>query len=315
MSITRGPSADELTAADDRFHPPDRAELWWTETSWYTAIDAANGLTLWVYPLFRPVMGTCSLQVVVWDPSTTVTWEMPYWSFEWHLPMPAELTDLRLHHLRHKCLEPLRRYRVGYDDGDRLTADLVFEGYREPWLLKREGGTGHFSQPCRVTGTLRVAGRRVELDAVGLRDRSWGRRHGNKTVGDGAFVWGVGSGGEQFLANTGTPTMTARGSRPGDPLRPWGYVIRDGVRAELVRAERTSVSWATAGHPEQVGIALQDTEGRTLDLTGRIRSACPLNWNPNAFAWITHVDWTGADGTGYVGQHQGAMPTLSAALR
>jgi hypothetical protein len=209
---------------------------------------------------------------------------------------------------------PLSLFHIDYEDGDRARADLRVEGLREPWLLRREERSGHFSQACGVTGWIDIAGQRMQIDAVGWRDRSWGRRHGNRPAGNAAHLWGIASASSHFMVNMGA-TVSAPGTKAGQPSRPWGYVVRDGVLAEVRTVDYEVVSRTKEGCPNRSELVVIDEEGRRTELSGRLVNACPVNWNPNAFVWICQFAWSDGGGTEYVGEHQGAMRSLSPSLR
>ena len=115
----------KLSEADDRFHAPATPDPWWTETCWFSFDLPERDLSLTVYPFFRPNLGICSLAVYLWDASAHEPWAVRYARSYWHLPMPrSDLVDLDLEGLRYERLEPLRRYRVTYEDADVLAFEL-----------------------------------------------------------------------------------------------------------------------------------------------------------------------------------------------
>jgi hypothetical protein len=100
------------------------------------------------------------------------------WDYAWNTPMP-ELGDLRDFTsptgIRVQCLEPLTRYRIGYERPG-CEIDLVYEALMEPQVIghgEPEGlFTPHFDQPGHVTGTFVLDGDRMDVDCYSIRDRS-----------------------------------------------------------------------------------------------------------------------------------------------
>ena len=119
----------KLSEADDHFHVPATTQPWWTETCWFSFDLPEHDLSLTVYPFFRPNLGICSLAVYLWDASAHEPWAVRYARSYWHLPMPrSDLVDLHLEGLRYERVEPLRRYRVTYEDADVLAFELGVHG-------------------------------------------------------------------------------------------------------------------------------------------------------------------------------------------
>lgn len=109
-----------LTPDDDRLHRAASSDPWWSETAWFSFAHPAERLSGCFYPLFRTNQRVCSLAVSVWDHSAHEPWRALYHRAAWHLPLPAtDLDRLELGALRYEVLEPLRRHRVTYRDGER----------------------------------------------------------------------------------------------------------------------------------------------------------------------------------------------------
>lgn len=78
-----------------------------------------------------------------------------------------------------ETLEPLRSWRLAFA-GESASLDLELHASTAPCPLEdddpvaRLGGMGGFDQPLRVTGSAQIGGRRVRIDGLGQRGRSWG---------------------------------------------------------------------------------------------------------------------------------------------
>ena len=203
----------EVTPADDCFHPPAEDHPHWSETAWFGFSVPERALAGTVYPLFRPNLGVCSLGVYVWDESGHEPWAVRYGRTQWHLPMPTDdLTDLRVGGLELTCLEPLTRYRLRYEDGERIALDLTYEGLIAPHGFGIGRGRGHIDQPCHVRGTLRLGDESIAVDGADMRDRSWHVRDDRRTT-RASYSYGIASKREMFLAGgfvTGTSSWIRR---------------------------------------------------------------------------------------------------------
>lgn len=289
-----------LTAADDSFHPPASTDRWWTETCWFSFDQPGRDLSATIYPLFRPNLGVCSLAVFLWDGQAHEPWAVPYGQFRWHLAMPStDLSALRLEGLSYDVLVPLMRYRVRFDDGERCSMDLVYQGLREPWLASKSPHGGHFDQPCQVTGTVVLHGEEIAIDCFGMRDRTWSPRPDDRYGRGTGYTYGIGGADEQFLlltsldGNTGTFTAGVFA----------GYVVRDGVGARLVDSSRTVLT-RRAGYAETLRVTMTDELGRVTSATGHCRNRY-ANWaTPGSFAWMSMVEWDLGDGRRVVGEDQ-----------
>lgn len=108
------PTAGEVTAADDDFHPPTSDDPFWTETCWFTFTVPERRLSGQLYPFFRPNQGVMSAGVYVWDDTGHELWDCRYAKNFWHLPIPdASLTDIEMPNgMHYRTVEPLQRYEV-----------------------------------------------------------------------------------------------------------------------------------------------------------------------------------------------------------
>jgi hypothetical protein len=278
---------EQLTPADDSFHPPATSDRWWTETCWFSFDQPGRDLSATIYPLFRPNLGVCSLAVFLWDGTAHAPWAVPYGFFRWHLAMPdGDLTDLSLEGLRYEVLEPLMRYRVRFEDADRLVIDLRYEGLREPWLASKSAQGGHFDQPCRVTGTIVLRGEEIAIDCMGMRDRTWSPRPDDRYGRGTGYTYGIGGADEQFLVLTSLDGNAGEFSAGVFA----GYRVHDGIGARLTGARR-DVLERRDGYPVRLRVELRDELERVTTAEGRCRNRY-ANWaTPGSFAWMSMVDW------------------------
>ncbi|MCA9509664.1 MAG: hypothetical protein KC560_03095 [Myxococcales bacterium] len=279
---------------DDRFHPPTSDDPFWTETCWFTFAVPERRLSGQLYPFFRPNQGVTSGGAFFWDESGSQIWNCLYAKNLWHLPIPEgqDLTDIRLANgIHYRCLEPLRKYELHYLDPDaqEVEVHLVAEGICAPNYLAH----GHLDQPCRYTGTIRIRDEVIDVDAFGMRDRSWGLRsqigaslHPNSTNVHGGYTYGTASERDAFHAITGDF---------GDGCVAFhGFLLEDGVWSKLVSGRREVLERKDL-HPTRVRLTATDELGRTLDATGTCLNVIGVHLNPNLWTWncLTEWEWNG----------------------
>jgi hypothetical protein len=163
---------------DDEFHAPASPDPDWTETCWFTFSVPERRLSGQLYPFFRRNQGVAAGGAYLWDARGDQLWNCRYAKNFWHLPLAPEarLSDLALANgMRIRCLEPLTKYAIGYDDpdgGDEIHVELTFSAVAKPNYL----GHGHLDQPGRYQGVIVLGGESIRVDSFGFRDRSWGVR-------------------------------------------------------------------------------------------------------------------------------------------
>ena len=129
---------------DDEFHPPTSDDPYWTETCWFTFTVPERRLSGQLYPFFRPNQGVLSAGAFFWDHTGHIPADILHARQFWHLPLPDQsLSDIRLPNgIAYRCVEPLRRYALTYDDPDAadpadstIHVDLVFNAIAPPNYL------------------------------------------------------------------------------------------------------------------------------------------------------------------------------------
>ncbi len=269
-------SEPEFTADDDGFHRHLAGDDWWfTETAWYSFHNVERNLGGWFYTMARHNIGTVAGGAWIWDGDAHLPWEVPYSTNFSALELPAE-ADLRDVVLPTGVTitveEPTMRYRLGYDDPGRLTADLVFDGVMAPRPLTAAGSTfgkaAHFDQIGRVTGSIELHGETIDIDCYAMRDRTWGRRPENRPR-QAAYVTGAGENGPGFLAVTNT--------RDGTDRIAYGFVRRDDRPATLVDGERSVQRHPENGWIESIRIEAIDDTGTPFVAEGTATNRIFIN--------------------------------------
>ena len=288
-----------LSEADDHLHPPAKPDRWWSETYWFSFDQPGVDVSATIYPVFRPNLGICSMAVYLWDGSAHEPWNILYGRSYWHLAMPTmDVTELRLEGLSYDRLEPLQRYRVGYRDGDLIDLDLEFTGLRPPHEAGIGNGVGHFDQPCQVTGEIKVRGRTIEIDTLGMRDRTWSVRPEDRRGPGTAYTYGHSGADEQFLV---MPTLQGNtGSFISGVFS--GFLVRDGVHSPLVDASRRVVE-RRDGYPVAIELTAVDAMDRRLETVGVTKNRLANQATAGQFAWMSMTEWD-IDGRTVIGEDQ-----------
>lgn len=271
-----------LVAGDERSHVPG-GERWWNE-SWYFDFATTDGtlggyVRLGLYPdqdmvwYWACVVGEGRDLVIVVDHDVAP-------------PRPGSLelrgeglwadhtVEVPFDHMTLGC----EAFAIGLDDpaamystprGERVPfgLDLEWDTDGSPYLYPP--GTTRYEVPCRVHGEVLVGEERIELDAIGQRDHSWGTRD----------WWALGWTWTAGWLDDGT-RFHGTAVRLGDDPVPYhpGYVQSpDGV---LVGVEHTASSPVVGAH----GMPRSDTV-----VIGDLR----LEVSPVAFAPVLLDDGAG----------------------
>jgi hypothetical protein len=284
---------------DDEFHPPTSDDPYWTETCWFTFTVPERRLSGQLYPFFRPNQGVAAGGAYFWDDRGDQVWTCRYAKNFWHLPIPDQpLSDITLPNgIHYRCVEPLTRYEVAYDDpdGDELHVDLAFTAVTAPHYL----GDAHLDQPGRYQGTIVLQGEEIAVDAFGFRDRSWGVR---PQFGPGLTSSPARRGGYSYATASERDAFHSITLDFGDGcLNIHGYLLRDGEWSKLAAGRRDVVERRDNGFPLRVLIDGTDELGRSLHAEGTCRNALGLHLNPNLFTVNCLTEWT-VDGTTMFGE-------------
>jgi hypothetical protein len=290
-------------APDDEFHPPTSDDPYWTETCWFTFTVPERRLSGQLYPFFRPNQGVTSGGAYFWDDQGDQLWNCLYAKNFWHLPIPAQpLSDISLPNgIRYRCLAPLTRYEIHYDDpdgGDEISVNLTFTGVTAPHYL----GSSHLDQPGRYQGTIVLRGEKIVVDSYGFRDRSWGVRSqfgpglAGSSATHGGYSYATAS--DQDAFHTITMDFGA-GS-----ISIHGYLLRDGTWSKLTSGWReVTARDPETGYPRRVRIEGIDELGRELHAEGQCRNKLGLHLNPNLFTVNSLTQWTFDDVTAWGEDH------------
>jgi hypothetical protein len=298
---------DLLGPSDDDFHPPDD-HYWFHETAWWWFFVPERRLGAWIYNWVRPNIGTSGGGCWVWDDSTFLHWEVPFYACYSNLQLTAgrDLRDFTYPSgARQRTIEPLMRYELGFRDRDIIVVDLEFDAIMPPWVGDPVGdppAAHHLDQVGRVTGTLQLRGETIEVDCLAMRDRTWSPRSERWKDGHVGYC-NAANDRVAFLASS---AAGMRGETE-DRVRS-GYYLRDGRRAKLVDGVRTIERDPEHGFLRSIRVEAEDSDGRRLTATGTGRNAMAMPIpGVHAVVWSCLVDWE-LDGTRAWGEDQDAWP-------
>lgn len=259
-----------VTGADERIQPvEDRAEHW-IDAHTFTVWEPTDGLFLLVRASVLPNVPAATAGVLAWLAAK------PAYSYGHALdeaPL-GDWDDLAIAGLRMVELEPLTSWELDLDDGDNglsLRWDALSGAVR--YATPTDFATGHYEQTCRVKGQVQLHGRRIEVDAVGQREHTWGARDGRALAGAHAVTAFLGTG--DRLDERAFDVLDL-----GRDSAVHGYVRDGGVDARIVGLERATTTAAEAATarggsvgdpdatPQAVTLVMTVEGGRAFTATG-----------------------------------------------
>jgi hypothetical protein len=290
MTFANAPFSSE----DDDFHAPS-SDIWETETCWFSFNVPERGMAGWLYAWIRPNMHNSGGGVFIYDSSGVAPWELPYFQYQYAQPLPGE-RDLRDFQFPQsysvKMLEPLKRYRLHYQERKTLRIDLEFVAITNPHPFARGEPpfiqASHFDQAGRVQGEITLRGEHMAVDCFAMRDRSWGPRpdHRGNRIG---YSFGVASELDAFCLFANPLDLDQRGWEKVNH----GFLLKDGHRHQLASGRRYVEREPATGFIRRQLIEAVDVDGRVLQAEGhavsRMIFAVPRGVTMNTFmAWTVN---------------------------
>lgn len=164
----------------------------------------------------------------------------------------ASWEALRVDGLRTAIEAPLERWTVGFDAADGQGFELSFAAVGAAAAAPALGGMAGYEQPCRVRGTVRVAGAEHAIDGLGQRGRSWGDPDWERiALARTVAAWTDGA------AATLTAVRPAGASSHADEST-WAALWEPDGLLEI-EAGRLSTTYDADGHTRRAGLELWPT--------------------------------------------------------
>ena len=280
-----------LEPEDEYTHEPDAAENY-NESMYLNAFDLGQEVGGWFRLGNRVNQGYAELSVCVYLPGDRVGFTFARPSIETNEKMDAGGLSIEV-------VEPFQHLKVRYQgtvcllDEPRQMADPRTAFKDNPWVEcevdldyrgwspmyggkpQYEDGTeleidpetsfakAHYEQHCRVTGSIRVGDEVLDIDGLGLRDKSWGPRHWQ------AIEW------YRWIPLTFAPDATPQammisivGGKPG------GMVLERG-EYHLIRDCTIESDWDEDRYQTAMRCTVT-TDHDTYEVTGEVISLIPL---------------------------------------
>lgn len=294
MTIVGNDPSLVVTPVDDAFHPPTSDDPTWIETAWFPFWLPEVATSVYARVWFRPNEQQQGGAVHAWrDAGTIVAYD------GWTDPLEGygDLRDLRLANGFHlECIDPLSAYRIRHHS-EQVDVDVTFRAVMEPNPVAPEESpgmfAGHFEQPGRVTGQVRLGADTYAVDCASVRDRSWGPR----TMRPGlriANAHGTSIDGAAFFAYI-NPDST------GSDLITSGYWYHHGAAARLVGGERHVSS--VGDFASRVTIDAHDALDRHLVATGSCVNRQAIDAGHDLYAVLNLVEWELDEGSRAIGEN------------
>jgi len=177
--------------------------------------------------------------------------------------LESDFDDTELCGLRLKRIEPLKRYKIQFDDGEGNSADIDAEFMMEPfdyadgvnptpsWVA-----ANRYHRSWWAKGTLKIAGKTYHVDCTGDSDHSWGQRHTGVFAENLFKMW-------SFQTPDGKTSVSAIQQGPEGKEFALGFTVVDGKVASVATVEQDS-EYDEAGVQKNVNLIVKDALGRII---------------------------------------------------
>lgn len=289
--------------SDERPHPPG-SELGWREAYWFELHDPASGLAGVARLDVRPNEGTREAALSFFLP------DGGFITARHVAPCTAGDERLEVEGVAFVMVEPERRWRITYDGPGHSLGSVKETDQPDAWrksrferliveldvqaLLPPVASPGGFAQPARLTGEVWVSGDRYELQAFGMRGKSWGVAPLALLARRVALTFGE----DRALLVERTVLDEA-----SDEIH--GWVLRDGQVTQLREVElSTENEPGSAVLPSSFRLALRDAAGERHEIAADLVHVAPLpgfrGGRDNLLCLgVARARWDGIEGFGF----------------
>lgn len=271
--------------ADDELRHPSTDLPEWRESMWWCFDMPEYEMGGAIYYAYTPNTPQPVAKLIVYLTKGWVTERNAIlYSFEREFPIPQDEWD----HLRvgsvasFKRLEPLKKWAIAFDDGERLKMNLnieLFAGnwhwidnwYETPKFLAGD----RYHRPYAATGEMMLDGKTYPLKLTGDSDHSWGPRR-----------WGPLYKSKYVAAQCGRDWAVSfiEIVDGAGAVRPYGFVY-DGKRMSAISTLEIIGDYAADGQHRAVSMNIVDEEKRLT----RVDAQCFAS-SPTAYGDVKNND-------------------------
>lgn len=197
-----------------------------------------------------------------------------------------------------EVIEPMKRHRITYSDPFRKNSyDIHYTAVAPAAALAKS--SGHFDQTMLAKGELYLRGKRFDVDALTIRDRTWGEVRDEKHASIPAVSWMAGRISDDFsfvvLAHDHPdldPVWKGHFDLPAEKVLLAAWIWRDGEMCSATSIRKITrydeINWC----PRSFEFQMTDTKGREYDVKGKITAAAPYSPYLNIQSWMCLADMT-----------------------
>ena len=272
-----------LRAADELRHAWDADPLW-RESWYYNFSDPTNEIGAWLYLWVLPnqsmksgMLVSLYHSVAEGVDSNNAAWTSPGHLFRgpsdsWVYCYKQDVTelidqdvdDVELCGLSMKRLEPLKRYRLAFEDGDNARFELDCEFMTRPWDFDDNVlptppwlAKNRYHRGWQVNGEMVIAGRTYAIKTTGDSDHSWGTRDGTVFGQNNLKTYAIQS------PDGGLSVKAQMLGDPGEEV-PRGY-IAFGEDMQAIRSIEERSRYRESGLMEDISLRIEDVSGRVVE--------------------------------------------------
>jgi len=258
-----------LKPADDLIHATG-TEPTWREAFYFDFFDPETRLTGFGYSGVHPNQEIGDVIFAVWKDDVLLA-RFTRWDFN----IPRDIGEERLD-FGPLCFQPVKPYRswdMFFDDGF-CRLNLRFNSIHAPYSWAdsssalAESNSHHYEQQGNYTGSVRVGGELINVNAVGVRDHAWGWGARAEIRN---WIWASAQFNSGFAFNAFNV-----GLGDGRDIH-YGYIYR-GKDNEFLRKSRLAANFADQGQaPHGFDVELEGRSGDRVAARGSVINAFDIS--------------------------------------
>lgn len=272
-----------LAASDELRHTWDDDPLW--RESWYFNFsDPTNEIGAWLYlwvvpnqPLKSGMLVSLYHGVPTDGNSNEQAWESPghvlrgpsgSWVYCYRQDVSElieeDVDDVSLCGLTMKRLEPLKRYRLAFDDPGNAELELDCAFMTRPWDFADNVhptppwlASNRYHRGWKARGTLKIGADSFTIDTTGDSDHSWGTRDGNAMGANNL---------KTYALQSHDGGLSVKAQMLGEPEKELarGYIAL-GTDMQAVRSIKETSQYTDKGQMHDIRLVVEDVTGRSIE--------------------------------------------------